>query len=47
MKIEKTEIVDDLQINEIPDVVEVNIPDKMANMDFADRMEYLWNLNEE
>lgn len=41
------EIVDELQLKEIPDVVEVKVPEEMANADFADRMEYLWNLNEE
>jgi len=47
LKVEKMEIVDELQLKEIPDVVEVKIPDTLANADFADRMEYLWNLNED
>ncbi|MCF0246292.1 MAG: hypothetical protein HUJ55_05665 [Ileibacterium sp.] len=45
-KVPKCEVLDDLQIEELNTEIEIQLPDNYDKMDFADRLEYFWNLNE-
>ncbi|MCF0258364.1 MAG: hypothetical protein HUJ54_00760 [Erysipelotrichaceae bacterium] len=46
-KPDSSEMMDELQITELKAPIEIKLPENYDRMDFADRLEYFWNLNEE